>query len=255
MKKLVSEKSEKSTKNLQKWYLIIAVIIVISSQVISRLEFSYVSYVLGVVGVSILGSSNISVIAIKRYNGTYNFIFGAIVGFMICSLPGIIIFDQYNLIGVLIIWTGWTLGGYIGIKDQIEEKFNLQILVYIFWMLFFILLGIILSVFILALMMVSNIYIRLGTFVIAGILITRYSRKKLLSKYLKETENKPNAFGMFGAFVGGIIGLVMSLLIIFINSFLAEFTVEIGLVLYIGLAIGSLIGFSIGYKYESVVNK
>ncbi len=255
MKKLVSENSKITTKYLQKWYFIIAVVIVISSQLFSRLEFSYVGYILGVVGISILGSSNISVIAIRRYNGTYNFIFGAISGLIVCSLPGIIIFKQYGLIGVLIIWTGWTLGGYIGIKDQIEEKFNLQIIVYIFWMLFFILLGIILSVLILALMMVSNIYIRLSTFVIAGILITRYSRKKLLSKYLRESEKKPNAFGMFGAFVGGIIGLVMSLLVRFISRFLMDFPMDIGIVIYIGLAVGAIVGFSIGYKYESVSDK
>jgi len=239
--------------------------IIASGALISSLFVPYIEikFTLIAIGVSIFWASILTVIACPNYNGSFNFVMGTSIGFIV-SLPiGQIVQDLrpgYLWAWVLIL--GWAIGGYLSVRDQViasDDVLDSPIATgfAILGILMAVLIGVLVVSFIVSIVLsifgisLPYLYSIIISFLIINMTLVEYLEKKIFSEDLKKLEYIPNIRGTFGMFLGGVNGLMWSLVI---GSLLVQ---RVGLSMngfwrgaYSALIVGMLVGFYFGYKIE-----
>lgn len=263
--KMISDKIKKTLKRYQITIWIIVLIVIISSQIINH---SKISYALIAIGVSIFLTSILTVWICPKYNGSYNFVMGTIIGIMVSLYPSLILRDiQSDTLWVWILIFSWIFGGYLSVKDQVklrDDILDMPIAVFlaIGGVMFGTLVGLLgLSIivsFIFALfsMSVEFLHSIIISFIIINLALVEFLSKKIFHTDLDKVEYKPNVYGIFGAFIGGITGLTFSSIVGYLCINIDDITINnfwVGP--YSGLVAGVILGFFIGYQIERMTSK
>ncbi|MFW6141929.1 MAG: hypothetical protein ACOC53_05150 [Candidatus Saliniplasma sp.] len=256
MREIFSNKSENPIKNYQIKFLILGFIFSIISIFI---PYSQISYILLAMGVSIVLSSILAGLICPRYDGSYYFVVGSFVGFIVSLLPAIILRDLTygNRALVFILSIGWMSGGYLSARDKVMEGDDflnspLMIGMTVLGILVISIFGLFIFTIILAFLpFISFRNVVLLSMLIVQLSLVRYLSKIVFYEDLEKIDYKPHVRGTFGSFLGGIVGMMCSFMIghIYVQS--TGLPMEIfwwGS--YAGFVTGAVVGFFIGYNIE-----
>lgn len=268
MEKIKLDNSLKGNKAYQITFMLLALGAVMISQVIRYLKIDYtelISLSLLTAGISVFFTIIFLKSVFSKYEGSYNFVMGTVVGFIISLGPAIILREIYS--GNL--WTfaiiiGWISGGYVSITDQIGENDDELSTPFAGWLaiggiFFAALVGLLVLSFIVAIILSSfsitssYLYSVVISFVIIHPTLVSYLGKKVFSQEKKEIEYKPNIKGVFGSFTGLINGLILSSILGYLYYLVLNISFSNLLIgIYVGILSGIIIGFYIGFKMEKM---
>jgi len=248
-------------ENSIKSYLIIFLILGSMIAAISLfLPYSQPRYLILAVGVTIVGSSILTALICPIYKGSFYFVIGTCVGLMVSLAPAIMLRTspiRFDDLWVWIIVLGWTLGGFLSVRDTVGRSGDFLDSPLVTGMsVLGVFLGFIVSFLILTLLislMIEGIVIIIISFIIVNVTVVEYLSKKIYSKDFEGLEYTPHVRGVFGSFLGGMTGLGCSfLLLYFFRQSTDIFTSAFVLRSYPGLVAGVLIGFLMGYEIEKI---
>ena len=220
---------------------------------------SKISYILLGIGVSTALSSILVGLICSKYEGSYHFVVGSFVGFMVSLVPAMILRDLTygNRALVFILSIGWISGGYFSVRDKVMrgddfidsplmtgmKVLGILVISIFGWFILTMILAF------LPFMSFRNVVIL--SMLIVQLSLVRYLSKKVFYEDLEKIDYKPHVRGTFGSFLGGIVGMMFSFIIghIYVQS--------TGLPMaifwwgsYAGLVTGVVVGFFIGYHIE-----
>jgi len=243
-------------KNYQIKFLILGSILAMISFII---PYSQISYILLGIGVSTALSSLLMVSICSKYDGSYYFVLGSFVGFMVSFVPALVLSDLMygNRALVFILAIGWMSGGYLSVRDKMMEGNDFidspfMVGMTVLGILVISIFGLFIFTMILAFLpSMSFRNVVLLSMLIVQLSLVRYLSKIVFYEDLEKLEYKPHVRGTFGSFVGGIIGVMCTF---FIGHFYTELMGISSTIFwwgsYAGFVAGAVVGFFMGYHVE-----
>ena len=262
------EFTSKALKKERLAMLVIALVLIIISQIIPFIDVNYsmiISLSLLIVGVSAFFTSILVIQLFPRYEGTYNFTIGTIVGFTVSlGLAEILLYQYSGELWAYIIMIGWISGGYLGIKDQVGREDDILSSPFaaglaIGGIFFAALIGLLVTSFVVSIIFsifsisLRYLYSVAISFIIIQFTLVNYLGKKIFSNGKQDIEYKPNIKGVFGSFTGLINGLILSSILGYLYYLVLDISFSNLLIgIYTGILSGIIVGFYMGVKMEKM---